>query len=318
MCKPEFMLKLLVVISATLTNATAFEQIDAINIGGEAHTDSDGIRYRKYDGIREDSDSGSMFDLKDVPESDRVLYQYGDLVRSHQNKTLKYKIPLRNDGTYLLIAKFFNNFGAHEQLTQEMTLNAEVQLQPEVNLFNLCGGYRKVCDAHFYFCVLNRKLYYGNQSTDIQNDEINIEIRPINKAASVSALVLLKGVPGERQSLKSSAAQPSLYYDSMGMNKICSSKDFLWNEIRLVQEHQRENTNQCQHSSKCTTNLCDGVQAAIHDTKAAINGLTEQQSEKFLNLEQKISKIVEMKSSMEGKNHKSTKQNYIKLGKKSI
>lgn len=81
------------------------EVIYAINAGGEAHVDSDGIHYRRdplHGRIGTASDYGKQLIISRVPRTDQVLYQ----TERYHHATFGYEIPVNRDGNYVLVLKF--------------------------------------------------------------------------------------------------------------------------------------------------------------------------------------------------------------------
>jgi hypothetical protein len=115
-------------------------------------------------------------DMGSVFESVRPLYNSLDYTSSAK-QPLTFEVPLKNNGLYLLIAKFSNVFS--DVYAQTMTFNNEVLLQTNVSLYNLCGGEEKICDEYFYFCVSEDTLHYKGQSLLIRNQAVRLEIRPV-------------------------------------------------------------------------------------------------------------------------------------------
>lgn len=79
------------------------EVIWAVNCGGEAHTDIQGIRYQEdnsQDGIA--SDYGKSLMIQRVVPQDQILYQ----TERYNTNTFGYTIPLLKDGSYVLVLKF--------------------------------------------------------------------------------------------------------------------------------------------------------------------------------------------------------------------
>lgn len=75
----------------------------AVNCGGDAHTDINGIRYQEdYLDIGISSDYGKSLMIQRVVPQDQILYQ---TERYHMN-TFGYDIPLITDGDYVLVLKF--------------------------------------------------------------------------------------------------------------------------------------------------------------------------------------------------------------------
>jgi hypothetical protein len=70
-------MKLILILMLMATKAIAFEQIYALNCGGEAHTDSDGIVYQtRSENVKRDNwdVTKDTYDIGTVPKSDKPIY----------------------------------------------------------------------------------------------------------------------------------------------------------------------------------------------------------------------------------------------------
>ena len=79
------------------------EVIWAVNSGGDAHTDANGIRYQKDtsdSGIA--SDFGTSLRIQRIMPQDQPLYQ----TERYDTDTFGYDIPIKGDGNYVLVLKF--------------------------------------------------------------------------------------------------------------------------------------------------------------------------------------------------------------------
>jgi Malectin domain len=253
------------------TNVLAFEQIFAVNSGGDAHTDSDGIIYqqRVATNIRWPN---TPTDYKNVIGSDQIIYQ--SYVYSHKtDPSIKYEIPFKSDGLYLLIAKYSYNSNGGDG-TQDMNLNNKIQLASNMNVYNLCGGYGKICDEYFYFCVSDKTIYYKNQSSIVQDEKIHIDIRSTKGYAKIAGLVVLKGTLGERQHLKSSATNELLYFDQEKIHPKCS-----------VGNDQQTILNEIQNQPKEISNIEMKIEAGLKN-------ITELQNQQLVNIKKEMKSTV--------------------------
>lgn len=101
------MVKLIAYFAILLLNLKqlySLEVIYALNAGGEAFTDSLGIRFRRdflTEGVP--SDYGKMLDIKRVSSQDKILYQ----TERYATETFGYTIPMPpGDADYVLWLKF--------------------------------------------------------------------------------------------------------------------------------------------------------------------------------------------------------------------
>lgn len=99
------LLLLLLLLGVFVHESRCLEVIYAINAGGEAHTDSYGIRYARdplLGKVGTASDYGKQLIIGRVNNVDQILYQ---TERYHHN-TFGYDIPISQDGDYVMILKF--------------------------------------------------------------------------------------------------------------------------------------------------------------------------------------------------------------------
>jgi Malectin domain len=250
-------MKLIILILTMATKAIAFEQIYALNCGGEAHTDSDGIVYqtRNEEKRRENRDvTIDTLDIGTVPKSDRPIYYSYEYAGSSDNPLI-YHLPLESDGTYVLIAKLISlHFRGIRSIN--MKLN-DIQLLSNVDPFDLCGGGMNGCDQYFYICVADKKLYYGNQSFLVKDNQIRVEFSAKKDYVRVAGLVMLKGSLGERKKLIGSATQATMFFDPLKTNSAClaeiKEKIELQNSME-ISEQSLKNISNLNANSVCKTN----------------------------------------------------------------
>lgn len=105
----KYFLSTLVLFVSTLINvcdvASFGEVIYAINAGGDAFTDSFGIKYDRdplFGKVGTASDYGKRLLIGRVPPSDQILYQ----TERYHHSTFGYDIPIKEDGDYVMVLKF--------------------------------------------------------------------------------------------------------------------------------------------------------------------------------------------------------------------
>lgn len=79
--------------------------IYAINAGGDAYSDTNGIRYERdplFGKVGTASDYGKQLLIGRVNQNDQILYQ----TERYHHSTFGYDIPVKEDGDYVLILKF--------------------------------------------------------------------------------------------------------------------------------------------------------------------------------------------------------------------
>jgi hypothetical protein len=211
-------MKSVFVCLALATKVIAWEQIYAAYSGNITHTDSDGIVYETIQGFKTSTMNG--LDIGMVPESDRILYNRSKWIRAN-DPSIAFKIPLTNDGYYVIIAKFPLGWCSSAQDIMDRTLNGKIRLLTNVESCSLTGGHLKTIDKYFFFCVANETVHYKNQTSQIRDGHIHIEYRSVQNEAYISGLVLLKGSLGESGNLISSNANEEFYFDPLKMHPMC-------------------------------------------------------------------------------------------------
>ena len=79
------------------------EVVFAVNCGGPAHTDLNGVHYQADKlGVGTASDFGKQLTIGRVPPLDQILYQ----TERYHLSNFGYDIPIKEDGDYVLVLKF--------------------------------------------------------------------------------------------------------------------------------------------------------------------------------------------------------------------
>lgn len=132
--------------------------IYAVNCGGEAHTDSFGIKYERdplHGRIGVASDYGKRLLIGRVPPNDHILYQ---TERYHTN-TFGYDLPIHLDGDYVLVLKFSEvYFNEPDQKVFDVVLNGEHTIVSDLDIFDKVG--RGVAhDEYIPFTISNGNIF---------------------------------------------------------------------------------------------------------------------------------------------------------------
>nr|XP_022912662.1 malectin-B [Onthophagus taurus] len=189
------LIAVLLIFSSCINHAVCMGQIVyAINCGGEAHTDSDGVYYERdplHGKIGTASDYGKRFHIGRVPQNDHVLYQ---TERYHTN-TFGYDIPLYTDGEYVLVLKFCEvYFNGPDQKVFDVVLNGDHVIISDLDIFDKVG--RGVAhDEYVPFKISKGKLYYNEEeSSEIRGNRIRVEfIKGYKDNPKINAMYVVKG-----------------------------------------------------------------------------------------------------------------------------
>lgn len=166
------------------------EVIFALNAGGDAFTDSYGIRYRKdhlTDGTP--SDYGKMIEIKRVWDGDKSLYE----TERYHLDTFGYSIPMPSgDGDYVLWLKFCEVWFNGENLKVfDVALNDAVVIEG-LDIFKKVG--RGVAhDEVIPFQVRKNTIIINGKGTNF-NNEIRVDfLKGPRDNPKVNAIIVLKG-----------------------------------------------------------------------------------------------------------------------------
>jgi Malectin domain len=192
--KHNFLVPCLVIWTiACFRTAHQLEIVYAVNCGGDAHTDSNGINYQK-----DPSTEGAAYTfpqtMTEISEHDRPMYQ----TCRYKNPSLSYDLPLTGDGWYGLLLHFADDSSTTGHKRRfKVTLNGQHTLLADLDLYKSCGE-NNVCNHIFYFKVCQRTLHYARQNSTIWDvKKLNVEIRMHTINAIINGILLVKGVPGE-------------------------------------------------------------------------------------------------------------------------
>jgi Malectin domain len=264
-------MELILILLTMATKAIAFEQIFALNCGGKAHTDSDGIVYqprnekvrRYYWDVTTDT-----LDIRTVPNSDRPIY-YSHEYTFYKDNPLIYHLPLESDGTFVLIAKLISRWG-RGNCSINMKLN-DIQLISNVDSFDLCGGSDNASDQYFYICVADKKLHCGNESSLVKDNQIRVEFSANSGVVIVAGLVMLKGTLGESQKLIGSATKATMLFDPLKTNSKCLAKTKENIKLQKFMEVSEQSLKNISHlNADIIISSIDSVSKANENTQVTI------------------------------------------------
>jgi Malectin domain len=210
--KIVFKLKLVILAKLLIATAvSAYEVISAINCGGGYLYDTDGHLYSEdtnftgaaAPGVPSHWNNGTML-MDGVPELNRPLYLYF----RYSTRPLSYLLPVTGDGSYALILKLSDTDNQREGYH---VFNVTIDAQPvlnKVDIFKLNG--KRVYDEVIRFQICDGYLVLPSlDPVFVGNDTLNLGFHPVALVATIDAILLLKGNPGETITLSSSPKKVS-------------------------------------------------------------------------------------------------------------
>ncbi|VDM49180.1 unnamed protein product [Toxocara canis] len=142
--------------------------IYAVNCGGQAHTDINGVEYIA-DPLRSGvaSDYGSRLNILRVNPHDAILYQ----TERYDITDFSYDIPTPlEDGEYTLVMKFCEvYFQSAEQKVFDVLLNGEVIIS-QLDIWKEAGGIGVAHDEIFTFYVKGGSLVISGEQLDASGE----------------------------------------------------------------------------------------------------------------------------------------------------
>jgi Malectin domain len=165
----------------------------AVNCGGGAHTDSNGISYendQNTDGIPYKWNPT----FTGINDHDRQLYQTARYTFS----SFGYSLPLTGDGWYGLLLHLADDSSPTLHFRRfKVTLNDQHTLLEDINLYKECGEYN-ICNQIFYFKVCRNTLHFANQTSKLYDaKKVDVKFHMHNINAIINGILLVKGEPGE-------------------------------------------------------------------------------------------------------------------------
>ncbi|KAG8300519.1 malectin [Homalodisca vitripennis] len=181
------------IVLVTVSDVVSFgEVIYAINAGGEAFTDSLGIKYDRdplFGKVGTASDYGKQLLIGRVPPSDQILYQ----TERYHHSTFGYDIPINDDGEYVMVLKFCEvYFNSPNMKVFDIVLNGDHTIVTDLDIYDRVG--RGVAhDEYVTFSVNRGRLYYNEEESDIRGGKIRVEfIKGYRDNPKINAIYVAK------------------------------------------------------------------------------------------------------------------------------
>ncbi|XP_066515304.1 malectin [Hoplias malabaricus] len=165
----------------------------AVNAGGEAHTDSHGIHYRKdpLEGkAGKASDYGMRLPILRSSPEDQILYQ----TERYNEDTFGYDVPIQEEGEYILVLKFAEvYFAQSQQKVFDVRLNGHIVVK-DLDIFERVG-HSTAHDEIIPFSIRKGKLSVQGEVSTF-NKKLTIEfMKGYHDNPKVCALYVMKGKP---------------------------------------------------------------------------------------------------------------------------
>ncbi|XP_076125825.1 malectin [Alosa pseudoharengus] len=163
----------------------------AVNSGGEAHTDADGIHYKKdpLEGkVGKASDYGMRLPILRSNPEDQILYQ----TERYNEDTFGYEVPIREEGEYILVMKFAEvYFAQSQQKVFDVRLNGHTVVK-DLDIFERVG-HSTAHDEIVAFSIKRGKLSVQREVSTF-NGKLTVEfVKGYYDNPKVCGLYVMKG-----------------------------------------------------------------------------------------------------------------------------
>ncbi|KAM5192816.1 malectin [Mantella aurantiaca] len=192
------MAALLLCLLATLTTQVAGvgdKVIWAVNAGGDAHIDVNGIHFRKdpLEGrLGRASDYGLKLPILRSNPEDQILYQ----TERYNEDSFGYEIPIREEGEYVLVLKFAEvYFAQSQQKVFDVRVNGHTVVK-DLDIFDRVG-HSTAHDEIVQIVIRKGKLSVQGEVSTFTG-KLNVEfVKGYYDNPKVCALYLMKGTLDE-------------------------------------------------------------------------------------------------------------------------
>ncbi|MGH0168438.1 UNVERIFIED_CONTAM: hypothetical protein FKN15_054599 [Acipenser sinensis] len=153
-------------------SSLADQVIWAVNCGGEAHTDTHGIHYKKdpLEGkLGKASDYGMRLPILRSSPEDQILYQ----TERYNEDSFSYEVPIREEGDYVLVLKFAEvYFAQSQQKVFDVKLNSHFVVK-DLDIFDKVG-HSTAHDEIVPFSIVKGKLSVNGEVSTF-NGKLTVE-----------------------------------------------------------------------------------------------------------------------------------------------
>jgi hypothetical protein len=158
------------------------EVLYAVNLGGEAHEDSNGILYQK-DILSHNKYTIKNKNIEGASAQDQPIYK----TIFYDNK-LMLDLPIKGNGDYKLILKFAEDTDYRKM---DVFINQVHHVVEKLSVLTYVAKYTAY-DRIIQFSVFNNKLTWNNQVSTIIDNKIKFMLTCTNTYAQISAVAWTK------------------------------------------------------------------------------------------------------------------------------
>lgn len=166
------------------------EVIYAVNCGGGAHTDLNGVHYQADKlSIGTASDFGKTLQIDRASPADQVLYQ----TERYHVADFGYTIPIKDEGDFVLVLKFCEVYFRGSKLKVfDVRLNHQHMVIKDLDIYDRVG-YGAAHDEYIPFSLRNGQLKFGPHSSPFPGTLYVEFVKTHYDNPKVNAIVIFKG-----------------------------------------------------------------------------------------------------------------------------
>ena len=166
--------------------------IYAINAGGDAHTDIQGIVYKRdplsnVAGIA--SDFGKQLSIQRVHPHDQILYQ----TERYHTQNFGYNIPIKEEGQYVIVLIFSEvYFNAARQKIFDVVLNNDHSIVSDLDIYAMVG-HGVAYDEVIPFTIADGMLKVQGEDSAFEGSLRVDFIKGSRDNPKINAILVIKG-----------------------------------------------------------------------------------------------------------------------------
>uniref|UniRef100_A0A5K3ET89 Malectin domain-containing protein n=1 Tax=Mesocestoides corti TaxID=53468 RepID=A0A5K3ET89_MESCO len=152
----------------SFVSASKLKTVFAVNCGGDAHVDSNGVRYEADSNqLGVASDYGLNLIMHRAHEGDALLYQ----TERYGTSTFFYEFPIPADGQYVLHLKFSEVWFHHpNEKVFSVELNNGLRIIEDLDIFQTVG-FSIAHDENIPLTIKDNTIFVGDSSTKLNIGE---------------------------------------------------------------------------------------------------------------------------------------------------
>lgn len=188
--KMELILSFCLIFCILPSTESIGEVIYAVNSGGAAHTDLNGVHYQADRlSVGTSSDFGKSLQIDRAAPADQVLYQ----TERYHAADFGYTVPIKDEGEFVLVLKFSEVYFRGSKLKVfDVRLNHQHIAIKDLDIYDRVG-YGVAHDEYIPFTIKNGNIRIGSYTSPFPGSLYVEFVKTYYDNPKINALVIFKG-----------------------------------------------------------------------------------------------------------------------------